>query len=191
MSPPQGRAPGAPRKGDPVREATERARQVRLMAFDVDGVLTDGVLYLGDRGEELKGFHTLDGLGMKLLQATGVAVALITARQSGLVARRAGELGIAHLFQGADDKLAVLEGLRARLGIAMAACGYMGDDFPDLPLLTRCGLAATVPEAPDAVRSRVHYVSRRPAGRGAAREVCEFILSAQGALDAAIGKHLA
>jgi 3-deoxy-D-manno-octulosonate 8-phosphate phosphatase (KDO 8-P phosphatase) len=191
MSPPQGRAPGAPRKGDPVREATERARQVRLMAFDVDGVLTDGVLYLGDRGEELKGFHTLDGLGMKLLQATGVAVALITARQSGLVARRAGELGIAHLFQGADDKLAVFEGLRARLGIAMAACGYMGDDFPDLPLLTRCGLAATVPEAPDAVRSRVHYVSRRPAGRGAAREVCEFILSAQGALDAAIGKHLA
>jgi 3-deoxy-D-manno-octulosonate 8-phosphate phosphatase (KDO 8-P phosphatase) len=161
------------------------------MAFDVDGVLTDGVLYLGDRGEELKGFHTLDGLGMKLLQATGVAVALITARQSGLVARRAGELGIAHLFQGADDKLAVFEGLRARLGIAMAACGYMGDDFPDLPLLTRCGLAATVPEAPDAVRSRVHYVSRRPAGRGAAREVCEFILSAQGALDAAIGKHLA
>jgi len=174
-----------------VSEATERARQVRLMAFDVDGVLTDGVLYLTDGGEEVKGFHTLDGLGMKLLQSTGVAVALITARQSRLVARRGAELGIPHVFQGADDKLAVLEDLRARLGIAMSACGYMGDDLPDLPLLTRCGLAATVPEAPEAVRARVHYVSRKPAGRGAAREICELILSAQGALDAAIGRHLA
>jgi 3-deoxy-D-manno-octulosonate 8-phosphate phosphatase (KDO 8-P phosphatase) len=169
----------------------ERARAVRLMAFDVDGVLTDGALYLTDGGEEIKTFHTLDGLGMKLLQSTGVAVALLTARQSRLVAKRAAELGVPHLFQGVDDKLAALEGLRARLGLAMSACGYMGDDLPDLPLLTRCGLAATVPEAPEAVRARVHYVSRRPAGRGAVREVCELILSAQDALDAAVGRYLA
>jgi 3-deoxy-D-manno-octulosonate 8-phosphate phosphatase (KDO 8-P phosphatase) len=168
----------------------ERARTVRLMAFDVDGVLTDGVLYVTDGGEEIKAFHTLDGLGMKLLQSAGVAVALITGRQSRLVARRAAELGVTHLFQGVDDKLAVLDGLRAQLGIAMPACGYMGDDLPDLPLLTRCGLAATVPEAPEAVRTRAHYVSRRPAGRGAVREVCELILSAQGALDAALGRYL-
>ena len=174
-----------------MSEATARARRVRLMAFDVDGVLTDGALYLTEGGEEMKGFHTLDGLGMKLLQATGVAVALITARQSRLVARRAAELEIPHLFQGVDDKLAALEGLRTRLGIAMTACGYMGDDLPDLPLLTRCGFAATVPEAPEAVRARVHYVSRRPAGRGAAREICELILAAQGALDATVGRYLA
>jgi 3-deoxy-D-manno-octulosonate 8-phosphate phosphatase (KDO 8-P phosphatase) len=169
----------------------ERARGVRLMAFDVDGVLTDGRLYLADGGAEMKAFHTLDGLGLKLLQSAGVAVALITARQSAIVARRAAELGIAHVFQGADDKLAVLESLRARLGVALAGCGYMGDDLPDLPLLTRCGLAATVPEAPEAVRARVHYVSRRPAGRGAARELCELVLGAQGALDAAVARYLA
>jgi 3-deoxy-D-manno-octulosonate 8-phosphate phosphatase (KDO 8-P phosphatase) len=174
-----------------MADILERARGVRLMAFDVDGVLTDGRLYLADGGAEMKAFHTLDGLGMKLLQSAGVAVALITARQSAIVARRAAELGIAHVFQGADDKLAVLESLRSRLGIAPTGCGYMGDDLPDLPLLTRCGLAATVPEAPEAVRARVHYVSRRPAGRGAARELCELVLGAQGALDAAVARYLA
>jgi 3-deoxy-D-manno-octulosonate 8-phosphate phosphatase (KDO 8-P phosphatase) len=174
-----------------MENVLERARAVRLMAFDVDGVLTDGQLYLADGGAEMKAFHTLDGLGLKLLQSAGVAVALITARQSDVVARRAAELGIANVFQGADDKLAVLESLRLRLGIALAACGYMGDDLPDLPLLTRCGLAATVPEAPEAVRARVHYVSRRPAGRGAARELCEVVLGAQGALEAAVARYLA
>ncbi len=168
----------------------ERARAVRLMAFDVDGVLTDGALYVTDGGEEIKAFHTLDGLGLKLLQSTGVAIALITGRQSRLVAKRAAELGVQHLFQGVEDKLAVLEDLRARLGIAMSACGYMGDDLPDLPLLTRCGLAATVPDAPEAVRERVHYVSRRSGGRGAVRELCELILAAQGRLDAAVGRYL-
>jgi len=174
-----------------VSEATERARALRLMAFDVDGVLTDGVLSLADRGEEIKNFHTLDGLGMKLLQSAGVELALITGREFRLVARRATELGVEHVFQGAEDKLAVLEALRTRLGIAMTACGYMGDDLPDLPLLTRCGFAASVPEAPEAVRERVHYVSRRPGGRGAVREVCELILAAQGALAVAVGRYLA
>jgi len=174
-----------------VSEAIERARALRLMAFDVDGVLTDGVLSLADDGKEIKNFHTLDGLGMKLLQSAGVELALITGRESRLVARRATELGVEHVFQGADDKLAVLEALRRRLGIAMTACGYMGDDLPDLPLLTRCGFAASVPEAPEAVRERVHYVSRRPGGRGAVREVCELILTAQGALAAAVGRYLA
>jgi len=174
-----------------VNEAIERARALQLMAFDVDGVLTDGGLYLTDGGEEIKRFHTLDGLGMKLLQSAGVELALITGRQSRLVARRAAELGVTHLFQGVEDKLAALEALRVRLGIAMASCGYMGDDLPDLPLLTRCGFAATVPEAPEAVRARAHYVSRKPAGGGAVREVCELILSARGALEAAVGRHLA
>lgn len=173
-----------------MNDATERARALRLMAFDVDGVLTDGALYLTDGGEEIKSFSTLDGLGIRLLQSAGIAPALITGRSSRLVAARAAELGVEHLFQGVENKLAALDGLRGRLGIAMSACGYMGDDLPDLPLLTRCGFAATVPEAPDAVRARAHYVSRRPAGRGAVREVCELILAAQGALDAAVGRYL-
>lgn len=171
--------------------ALERAREVRLMAFDVDGVLTDGALYLADSGEELKRFHTLDGLGMKLLAGAGIELALITGRSSRVVAKRAAELGIAHLFQGAEDKLEVLERLRARLGLAFGACGYMGDDLPDLPLLARCGFAATVPEAPDAVRARAHYVTRRSGGGGAVREVCEVILAAQDALDGAVARYLA
>jgi 3-deoxy-D-manno-octulosonate 8-phosphate phosphatase (KDO 8-P phosphatase) len=171
--------------------AVERTRGLRLMAFDVDGVLTDGALYLTDGGEEMKRFHTLDGLGLKLLAGAGVEVALITGRSSRVVANRAAELGIRHLFQGADDKLAALEGLRAQLGLALSACGYMGDDLPDLPLLVRCGFAATVPDAPEAVRARAHYVSRRPGGRGAVREVCEVILAARGALDGAVGRYLA
>jgi len=171
--------------------ALERTRALKLMAFDVDGVLTDGTLYLTDGGEEMKSFHTLDGLGLKLLAGAGIELALITGRSSRVVAKRAAELGIRHLFQGADDKLAVLEGLRAQLGFALSACGYMGDDLPDLPLLVRCGFAATVPDAPEAVRARAHYVSRRPGGRGAVREVCEVILAARGALDGVVGRYLA
>ena len=171
--------------------ALERTRGLKLMAFDVDGVLTDGALYLTDGGEEMKSFHTLDGLGLKLLAGAGIELALITGRSSRVVAKRAAELGIRHLFQGADDKLAALEGLRAQLGLALSACGYMGDDLPDLPLLVRCGFAATVPDAPEAVRARAHYVSRRPGGRGAVREVCEVILAARGALDGVVGRYLA
>jgi 3-deoxy-D-manno-octulosonate 8-phosphate phosphatase (KDO 8-P phosphatase) len=171
--------------------ALERTRGLRLMAFDVDGVLTDGALYLTDGGEEMKRFHTLDGLGLKLLAGAGIELALITGRSSRVVTKRAAELGIRHLFQGADDKLAVLEGLRAQLGLALSACGYMGDDLPDLPLLVRCGFAATVPDAPEVVRARAHYVSRRPGGSGAVREVCEVILAARGALDGAVGRYLA
>jgi 3-deoxy-D-manno-octulosonate 8-phosphate phosphatase (KDO 8-P phosphatase) len=171
-------------------DARERARRVRLMAFDVDGVLTDGALYLADSGEELKRFHTLDGLGLKLLAGAGVELALITGRTSRAAAKRAAELGIAELFQGVEDKLAVLEGLRARRGLGLEACGYMGDDLPDLPLLARCGFAATVPGAPEAVRARAHYVSALPGGGGAVREVCEVILAAQDALDRALARYL-
>jgi 3-deoxy-D-manno-octulosonate 8-phosphate phosphatase (KDO 8-P phosphatase) len=161
------------------------------MAFDVDGVLTDGALYYTDDGAELKAFHTLDGLGLKLLQAAGIELALISGRRSNAVAARAASLGVARLFQGIDDKLAVFESVRGELGLGAQACGFMGDDLPDLPVLTRCGFAATVPEAPEPVRARSHYVSRAAGGRGAAREVCDLILRAQGALDAAVARYLA
>lgn len=173
-----------------MSDALERARPLRLMAFDVDGVLTDGVLYYTHEGTELKAFHTLDGLGLKLLAHAGVELALISGRRSNAVAARAANLGIARLFQGVEDKLAVFERVRGELRLDARACGFMGDDLPDLPVLTRCGFAATVPDAPEAVRSRAHYVSRTPGGRGAAREVCDLILRAQGAFDAAIARYL-
>ena len=147
--------------------ALERARALRLMAFDVDGVLTDGALYLTDRGEEMKRFHSLDGLGTKLLAGTGVELAIITGRTSRLVAARAAELGISIVYQGVERQARRPRSLRARLGLALDACGYMGDDLPDLPLLVRCGFAATVPDAPEAIRARAHYVSS--AARGARR----------------------
>lgn len=174
-----------------MTDALERARQVRLMAFDVDGVLTDGTLYYTDQGTELKAFHTLDGLGMKMLQGAGVELALISGRRSQAVASRAANLGVVRLFQGVEDKLVVFERVRGELGLDADACGFMGDDLPDLPVLRRCGFAATVPEAPEAVRAHAHYVSRAPGGRGAAREVCELILRARGALDAAVARYLA
>jgi 3-deoxy-D-manno-octulosonate 8-phosphate phosphatase (KDO 8-P phosphatase) len=173
----------------PEASVVERARALKLMGFDVDGVLTDGALVYSERGEEAKAFHTLDGLGMQLLQGAGVTVALITGRRSRVVTARAAELGIAHVFQASANKLATMDALRSRLNVPLAACGYMGDDLPDLPLLTRCGFAATVPEAPEPVRARVHYISGRSAGRGAVREVCDLILAAQGALDAAVAKY--
>lgn len=171
-------------------DAAERASRVRLMIFDVDGVLTDGRLYLTDSGEEMKSFHTLDGHGLKMLRDAGVEIALLTARTSKVVERRAAELGIAHVMQGAADKRAGFAALLARCGHNAGDAGYIGDDLVDLPVLIRCGFAATVPHAPEAVRSRVHYLTRAAGGQGAVRELCEFILSAKGALERAIAPYL-
>ena len=177
-------------KREGVDGALERAKGLKLMIFDVDGVMTDGTLYYSERGEELKGFNIQDGHGIKMLKQYGVEVALITARSSRAVELRAANLGIAHLYQGVADKRGAYAALLAQLGLAAEQSGYMGDDLLDLPLITRCGFAATVPAAPDALRSRAHYVARTGGGHGAVREVCEFILRAQGALERAIGAHL-
>ena len=170
--------------------ALARAKDLKLMIFDVDGVLTDGTLYYSERGEELKAFNIQDGLGIRLLKQYGVEVALITARNSRAVELRAANLGIAQLFQGVEDKRAAYAALLAQLDLATGQSGYMGDDLIDLPLITRCGFAATVPAAPQALKSRAHYVTRAPGGHGAVREVCEFILRAQGALERAISAYL-
>ena len=171
--------------------AAERARGIKLMIFDVDGVLTDGRLYLSDSGEEMKAFNTRDGQGIKLLRENGIAVGVITARSSRVVERRARELGIELLRQGASDKAGVLAELLSGQNLQASEAGYMGDDLADLPVLMRCGFAATVQSAPEAVRTRVHYVARSAGGEGAAREVCEFILRAQNALEQAIARYLA
>ena len=171
-------------------DAQKRAMGLKLMIFDVDGVMTDGTLYYSERGEELKAFNIQDGHGIKMLRQYGIEVALITGRSSRMVELRAANLGVAHLYQGAEDKRAAYATLLARLGLAAEQSGCMGDDLLDLPLITRCGFAATVPAAPEALRSRAHYVTRAGGGRGAVREVCEFILRAQGLLERAISAHL-
>ena len=169
----------------------ERARNVRLMAFDVDGVLTDGTVFLSATGEELKAFNILDGHGLKMLRESGVHLAVLSGRESAAVERRTRELGIDHVLQGLAEKLPAFEQLCARVGVKPDECGFMGDDLPDLPVLLRCGFAASVPGAPEAVRSRVHYVTRAPGGHGAVREVCELVLAAQGTLGAALKRYLA
>jgi 3-deoxy-D-manno-octulosonate 8-phosphate phosphatase (KDO 8-P phosphatase) len=167
-----------------------KAKAVRLAIFDVDGVLTDGGLHYSDSGEETKVFDVRDGLGMRMLRESGVALAIITSRSSRCVERRAADLGIEYLFQGVHDKVEAFQGLVFDLGLEPIACAYMGDDWVDLPVLTRCGLALTVPEAPAVVRERVHYVTRAGGGRGAAREACELIMQAQGTFDARLAPFL-
>ena len=168
----------------------ERIKPLRLVAFDVDGVLTDGGLYLSDSGEEFKRFNSLDGHGLKMLKASGVELAIITGRVSKCVELRAKNLGITRLYQGVEDKLAVMQSLLAELKLAPEAAAFMGDDVVDLPVMRRVGLALSVPAAPQVVRDHAHYVSLREAGHGAVREVCEMILGAQGTLDAQLAPYL-
>ena len=170
-------------------DALARARRVRLVIFDVDGVLTDGRLWYGPNGEELKAFHAFDGNGVKLLLAAGLKAAILSGRRSPAVAERAKELGIEHVVQGADDKKSAFRSLVRRLNIKAQAAAYMGDDVVDLGVLLRCGFACAPHEAPEEVRRRVHYVASASAGHGAAREVCEFILEAQGKLGRVLARY--
>jgi 3-deoxy-D-manno-octulosonate 8-phosphate phosphatase (KDO 8-P phosphatase) len=167
-----------------------KARAVRLAIFDVDGVLTDGTLYLTDGGEEMKGFNSQDGHGMKMLRESGVGLALITGRTSRCVELRARNLGIDLVFQGVADKARAFAELLAARKLATAATAYMGDDVVDLPILCRCGLALTVSAAPAVVKQRAHYVTRAGGGHGAAREACELIMHAQGSFERRIQAYL-
>jgi 3-deoxy-D-manno-octulosonate 8-phosphate phosphatase (KDO 8-P phosphatase) len=169
--------------------AVERAAQVRLMILDVDGVLTDGRLYYGPDGEALKAFHVRDGHGIKLLREAGIEVAILTARQSKIVAVRARELGVERVIQGAADKVAGFERVLADTGTNQQHCGYIGDDWPDLAVLGRVGFAATVADAVAEVRAAAHWIAQAPGGNGAVRELAEFVLHAQGRLDALRTRH--
>ncbi len=160
------------------------------MAFDVDGVLTDGRLWYGPQGEALKSFSAHDGHGMKMLGGSGVVLALLSGRKSDAVARRAAELGVVHVLQGIDDKRAAFEALLERLALGAEAAGYMGDELVDLPVLRLCGFACAPASAPEPVRQHVHYVAAAAAGAGAAREVCEFVMRAQGTFDRVLAAAL-
>jgi 3-deoxy-D-manno-octulosonate 8-phosphate phosphatase (KDO 8-P phosphatase) len=168
----------------------QKAAHIRLLALDVDGVLTDGRLYFAEDGQELKTFDTQDGHGIKLLQQSGVACAIITGRNTKLVARRAGNLGIGHLLQGREDKLVALRELAGELGIALEHIAYVGDDWPDLPAIRAAGLGVAVANAHSELHTHADYVTHLSGGRGAVREVCDLLLKAQGNYTHALAPYL-
>ncbi|HSY08322.1 MAG TPA: HAD hydrolase family protein [Steroidobacteraceae bacterium] len=155
------------------------AAAIRLLVLDVDGVLTDGRLYFGPRGEALKAFHARDGYGIRQLIGAGVEVAVISGRRSAAVSARCRELGIARVMQGVGDKLAAFERLRAHARVAARACACVGDDLPDVPLFGAVGLAFAVADAHPVARRAAHQVTALPGGCGAVREVCDRLLAAR------------
>lgn len=164
--------------------ASERASRVKLMIFDVDGVLTDGGLIFTAQGDTMKSFNSMDGHGLKLLGEAGIRTAIITGRRSDIVLARAQELRIPHIYQGASNKIDAFVDLLREADVTAEQCGYMGDDWPDLGVLTRCGFAAAPANAHPEVIARAHWVSEARGGQGAAREVCDAILRAQHRYDA-------
>ena len=167
-----------------------RAAKIKLIVFDVDGVLTDGSLYLTDDGQETKAFFALDGHGIKMLKRSGVEIAIITGRHSQLMHHRVKNLSIEHLYQGVEDKLEAYEKLVKQLGYDFDQVAAMGDDVVDLPMMRRSGLSITVPGALERTKQYAHYITRLPGGKGAAREVCELLMRAQGTLDTQLAPYL-
>jgi 3-deoxy-D-manno-octulosonate 8-phosphate phosphatase (KDO 8-P phosphatase) len=163
---------------------------MKAAIFDVDGVLTDGRIYIGEHGETVKAFSTLDGHGLKLLQAGGIVPLVITGRDSPAVRRRMADLGLAHAVYGARDKLAAAEGLLAMLGLQWPEVAAMGDDWPDLPLLTRAGFSCAPAQAHAEVRAVADHVTVAAGGHGAARECCDLLLMAAGRYAALLQDHL-
>lgn len=166
------------------------ASGIRAAIFDVDGVLTDGTLYISEQGETLKAFHALDGHGLKLLAQGGITPIVITGRDSPAVRRRLKDLGVQQAVFGAHDKLAVAEPLIQQLGLNWAEVAVMGDDWPDLPLLVRAGLAVAPANAHAEVKATAHHVSLLKGGQGAARECCDLLLWATGAYERLLHGHL-
>lgn len=152
--------------------------KIRLVAFDVDGVFTDGRFYLSDDGVESKTFHTQDGYGVRRLLDAGIAVAVISGRKSQAVTQRMAELGVAHVVLGCKDKVAALDKLAAELGLSASECAYVGDDLPDLPLLDHVGFSVAVANAVSLLQEQCDYVTGKPGGFGAVREVCDLIVAA-------------
>ncbi len=173
-----------------MQAAIKKAQSIRLFILDVDGVLTDGIIYYGNNEVEIKGFHIHDGLGIKLLQKSGITIAIISGKNSEPVARRLKELSITHTYLGQDDKLPAYEDLKKKLKLKDNEIAYMGDDLPDLPLLRRAGLSITVKEAPEIIQQHVDFITKYKAGHGAVREVCDFIMIAQDTYKSVIQSYL-
>ena len=173
-----------------MQDIQAKAADIRLVIFDVDGVLTDGSLFLGDDGQEYKAFHSKDGHGMKMLQRAGVTIAIITGRTSEVVRIRMQSLGIQHVFQGIEDKRSAYAELKQLIGLEDRQIAYVGDDVVDLPVMTQVGLAITVADAHALVQQHAHWTTPSGGGRGAAREVCEMLMDAQGKLQPALAAYL-
>jgi 3-deoxy-D-manno-octulosonate 8-phosphate phosphatase (KDO 8-P phosphatase) len=184
----------APRPLNPVLsfapELLLAAQGIRAAIFDVDGVLTDGSIYIGERGEDFKAFNSLDGHGLKLLAQGGITPVIITGRDSPAVRRRVADLGIAHAFYGVHDKLAVADMLMQTLQLDWDALAAMGDDWPDLPLMTRAAFACSPSNAHAEVKAIAHHVTQATGGHGAARECCDVLLMAAGRYAALLHGHL-
>lgn len=172
-----------------MQDILEKAAKIKLVIFDVDGVLTDGRLYVTESGEEIKAFHSRDGHGMKMLQSTGVEIAIITGRTSNIVTHRMNELGIAHVYQGRKDKYPAFVDLSEKLGVRPEEVAYVGDDVVDLPVMKHVGLAIAVQDASDWVKKHAHWQTQNCGGLGAARDVCELIMEAQGKLQSELAKY--
>lgn len=166
------------------------AQKIKLIIFDVDGVLTDGGLYFSDEGVEFKRFNSLDGLGIKILKDNGIEPAVITARSSKTVEHRMQNLGIEHYYQGQDDKAVAFTRLLNTLSLNAAEVAYVGDDIIDLPVMSKVGLAIAVSNAHDLVKENAHLVTTKAGGNGAVREVCDFLLKAQGKFELAMQPYL-
>ncbi len=173
-----------------MQSVIAKAKQIKLVVFDVDGVLTDGGLILGESGDEYKIFHVRDGLGLVMLRDNGFHLAVITARTSKIVAERMNSLGIEYVYQGQEQKAVALNALMKKLGVSKEEIAYVGDDFLDLPAMRLTGLTIAVADAHPLVREKVDWVTHAKGGHGAAREVCEMLLEAQGKLDPLIQNFL-
>ncbi|MFI3189159.1 MAG: 3-deoxy-manno-octulosonate-8-phosphatase KdsC [Methylococcales bacterium] len=171
-------------------ELIEKAKKLKLLILDVDGVLTDGKLFFDNDGNEYKSFHARDGHGIKLLRQTGVEVAVISGRKSNSVALRMKSLGIEYVYQGHENKIAAFNEIIAKLGISPEQAAHVGDDVLDLPVMSRVGLAIAVQDANDAVKQRADWCTELAGGCGAVREVCDFIMQAQGTFDDVLSPYL-
>ncbi|WP_445355845.1 KdsC family phosphatase [Microbulbifer sp. EKSA008] len=174
----------------PEQKLNDSLKNIRWLVLDVDGVLTDGKLYFDNSGNELKTFHTLDGHGIKMLQNSGVRVAIITGRRSNVVERRAHDLGINKLIQGREDKFVALQELLSEESCRLEDIAYVGDDYPDLLVMTKIGCPIAPPNAAPPVRERALWITEACGGEGAVREVCDRIMIAQGTFDAALAPYI-
>jgi 3-deoxy-D-manno-octulosonate 8-phosphate phosphatase (KDO 8-P phosphatase) len=173
-----------------MKDILSKAARIRLVIFDVDGVLTDGSLFVGDDGQEYKAFNSRDGHGIKMLLKYGVEIAIITGRTSQVVEHRMANLGVTHVYQGKLEKLPAYEELRGKLGISPEETAYVGDDVVDLPVMRRVGLAIAVQDAHPLVSQHSHWQTPSVGGRGAARDVCEMLMEAKGVLQNEMDRYL-
>jgi len=176
--------------GDNMQSIVEKAKKLKLLILDVDGVLTDGKLFFDNDGNEYKSFHAQDGHGIKMLRQTGVEVAVISGRKSNSVALRMKNLGIQHVYQGHENKIAAFNEIIEKIGITQEQAAHVGDDVIDLPIMIRVGLAIAVNDANFAVKQHAHWCTALPGGQGAVREVCDFIMQAQGRFDEMLNAYL-